>query len=131
MPNVEIALTLKNGELTPQGRRFAPNEIIEGTIQVMPDNNLNCRHLYVRLGWHTEGRGDKDSAVIAEMDLYQGTLDAGLPTYHDFNLKLPLGPWSYAGHYVNIIWQIMVNIDVPRAMDPNVTERFILAPPGR
>lgn len=127
----EIVVTLQSGQQTPLGWRFTPGETLKGMVQILPDKNLNCRHLYVRLQWHTEGRGDRDSAVVAEQDLYQGTLSSGMPTYHDFSFTTPRGPWSYSGHYVNIIWEIIVTVDVPMGGDPKATLPFILSPQGR
>lgn len=111
--------------------RFDPSSTIRGSVQIVPHSNVNCRHIYVALVWRTEGRGDRDTGVVSQLDIYQGRLDAGVPTYHDFSFTLPRGPWSYAGHYINIIWQILVTIDVPRAKDIHGGLRFILSPAGR
>lgn len=127
----EILLTLKSGQQTPMGYRFAPDDTVKGTVQILPDKDLNCRHLYVRLQWHTEGRGDRDSAVVGEQDLFQGTLSGGMPTYHDFSLTAPRGPWSYSGHYINIVWEVIASIDVPMGGDPKAEIPFILSPEGR
>ena len=80
------------------------------------------------LRWHTEGRGDRDRAVIEDLDLFQGILRAGSPIFYSFHFKLPEHPWSYAGHYVNIVWEIETSIDLALARDPQATHPFVLAP---
>lgn len=129
MANVQIQIKIRGGVPGGQWMTFKPRQAVEGSVEIVADNNLNCRHFWVRLEWHTEGRGNRDRTVVAEMDVFQGSLGAGIPTYHDFQFMLPDAPWSFAGHYVNIIWEITTSIDIPRAADPNAKQRFILAPP--
>jgi len=75
-------------------------------VQLIPDSgNLNCKHIFIRLQWHTEGRGDRDQQRITQLDVFQGTLQARIPTTYDFAFILPRQPWSYAGYYVNIVWR--------------------------
>ena len=80
-----------------------------------------------RVARHTEGRGDKDEGVGAEQDLFQGELRANTPAYYRYHLKLPQEPWSYAGRYVNIIWEVEASIDLAWARDPKMAERIIMA----
>ena len=129
MANVEIQITLRGDAAGGQWMTFKPRQTVEGNVQLISDRDLNCRHFWVRLEWHTEGRGDRDRTVVSEIDLFQGKLGAGIPTYHDFTFVLPDAPWSFAGHYVNIVWEITTNVDIPMASDPNTKQRFILAPP--
>jgi hypothetical protein len=125
---VAFEVRLSGGQSEGDLRRYDPGEEISGTVTILPDSDLRCNHLYVRLQWHTEGRGDRDEGTIAEDDTYQGTLTPSAPISHDFRFTLPLGPWSYAGHYVSIIWAIQVSIDVPVARDPMFHQPFVLAP---
>ena len=60
--------------------------------------------------------------------LAEGPLAANVSIRHDFNFGLPREPWSYAGHYVSIIWEIAVVVDIPLATDINAQQPFILAP---
>jgi hypothetical protein len=107
---------------------FEPGQQVGGSVEVEADTNVECRHLEVRLIWHTEGRGDEDAATIEKIDIFQGRLGPGFPVRSDFRFTLPLEPWSYAGTYVNIIWAIEVNGDVPMARDLNHRERFVVRP---
>jgi hypothetical protein len=126
----DITVEIRNGEQTAQGLRFRPGEQLSGTVHIIPSANLNCRHVWARLEWHTEGRGDRDVGRVAEIDLYNGRLGAGVPAYYDFSVILPDSPWSYSGHYINIIWRVVASIDLRMKRDPQGEARFILAPEG-
>jgi hypothetical protein len=131
MANVAFALSFLPPGSSSQVPAFLPGESISGSIQITPQESLKCRHLYARLRWFTEGRGDTDKKVIAEQDLHQGELRAGVPFYSRFQFRLPSEPWSYTGHYINIIWEVEVVIDMALARDPRQGLRFILAPSAR
>ena len=60
--------------------------------------------------------------------MFQGTLRAGFPSMHDFHFDLPREPWSYAGHYVNIVWEIFVDVDVPWARNPRHSQPLVMVP---
>jgi len=132
MASADIQITISGGESVgvPTGgmMRFEPGGVMQGAVQVVPRDNFNCKAVYVRFGWHTEGRGDRDSATVAEIPIAQGNLSANTPIYQQFNVILPREPWSYAGHYINIIWEVKVTIDIPLAPDINAAQPFVLAP---
>ncbi len=123
-----LEITLKNGEQSGMVKQFQPEQTVSGTLLVIPDKDLKCRHLYVRARWHTEGRGDRDSGIGAEVDLFQGTLKAGMPTEYQFELTLPREPWSYAGHFINILWEIEAVIDLRLAKDPRTAVEIVMSP---
>jgi hypothetical protein len=52
----------------------------------------------VRIGRHTEGRGDRDGAMIGELQMAQGQLTANTPLTQSFSIDLPRERWSFAGH---------------------------------
>ena len=125
---VSFEVRLSGGQPEGDLLRYAPGEEIAGMATIVPDSELRCNHLYVRLQWHTEGRGDRDESTVAQDDIYQGTLTPNAPISHSFRFTLPREPWSFAGHYVNIVWAIQVSIDVPMARDPVHHQPFVLAP---
>ncbi len=131
MAEVDFVLGFLPPDSLGQTPVFHPGESIAGTIQVTPRETLNCRHLFARLRWFTEGRGDTDKQVLEELDLHQGELRGGVPFYSRFQFRLPMQPWSYTGHYVNIIWEVEAVIDLALARDPRAGLRFILAPEAR
>jgi hypothetical protein len=128
MANADIRITLREGEPMGALLRYDPGGVIQGAVQLTPDGAFNCRGVYLRLQWRTEGRGDRDQEKIAERVLAEGPLAANVSIRHDFNFGLPREPWSYAGHYVSIIWEIAVVVDIPLATDINAQQPFILAP---
>ena len=128
MAKADFEITIRGGEVEGEFQRFRPGETMQGSIQVMPQGDMNCRHLFARLVWQTEGRGDRDRGVVEELDLYQGQLRAGTSMHHSFHFRLPQEPWSYAGYYINIIWHVEVSIDLAMTIDPKATKPFILAP---
>jgi hypothetical protein len=128
MAKAEIHVALRGGEKDGDTAHYLPGEKVSGTAQVIPDGDVRCNHLYVRLQWHTEGRGDRDTEKIAEVDVFQGTLNAGVPSVHEFSFALPREPWSYAGHYVNVVWEIAVDVDVPWSVNPRHSQPFVMSP---
>jgi len=128
MAKAEIEINIRNGEEQFGALRFQPDEAIEGTVTILPDSDVNCKHLYVRLEWHTEGRGSQFRQKVEELDLFQGDLQGLMPRTFDFSFRLPDEPWSYEGHYISIVWAIAVQIDVPWGRDVKYEEPFLLSP---
>lgn len=122
----EITIALRGGKEVTGVRHYQPGDVIQGSVSVTPESKLKCDHLYLRAVWHTEGRGDRDKGIAAEADLYQGEIAGGVPFHKTFHLNLPMEPWSYAGHYVNIVWEIEATIDVSWARDPKASVPIIL-----
>jgi hypothetical protein len=131
MAATTIQLDLHVGEVDADGvPRYAPGDEARGRVTVFPGADLRCNHLYVRAQWRTEGRGDRDEGRGNAVDLFQGTLSAGQPASYDFRLPLPAEPWSYAGHYINIVWELVAEVDVPLAPDLRARQTIVVAPPG-
>lgn len=128
MSAASFQIDIRGGESDGTLMRFRPGETLQGSVQVTPESDLVARHVYIRLLWYTEGRGDRDQAIVGEQDVYQGDLRAGVPAYYSFHFRLPDHPWSYAGHYVNIIWAIEASVDLSLARDPREQQPFVLAP---
>jgi hypothetical protein len=128
MSEASFEIEIRGGEADGELMRFRPGETLQGSVKITPQSDLQARHVFIRLLWHTEGRGDRDQAIVAEQDVFQGVLKAGMPAYHSFHFRLPLQPWSYAGHYINIVWEIGTSIDLAMARDPRAQKAFVLAP---
>ncbi len=129
MANATIQITLNGGEMLPGNiLRFDPGGLMSGSVQIVPQDNINAKSVYVRLEWHTEGRGDRDHGQVMEAHIGGGNLSANQPLVQSFNFRLPQEPWSFSGHYINIIWMIKVVIDIPFSPDINAAQVFVLAP---
>lgn len=107
---------------------YPPGGTVSGRVEIMPETDFTCERLLIQLKWETDGKGDKDQQVVDQRDIYQGVITAGVLISEEFSLSLPQQPWSYAGHYINIIWTVHVKIDVPKARDVNYGQTFILSP---
>jgi hypothetical protein len=125
---VDIRLVLEGGEADRGQRRYEPGSMVRGTVQLVPAQDVRCDGVFVTVGWHTEGRGDSAHVQVGEVELQRGPLTANTPTSHSFAVALPHEPWSYAGHYINIIWEITVVIAIPFAADIKHAEQIVVAP---
>ncbi len=128
MAHANFLITLRGGDFDGNWQHFAPGSLLEGSVQIVPDGDIRANHVWVRLQWHTEGRGDRDEGRVAQVDVFQGVLTAQTPYTYSFSFDLPREPWSYAGHYINIVWEVMVEVDVPMAPDIRQSQTFIMAP---
>lgn len=123
-----ITIQLNSSDSTGKSYRFRPGETISGSVTIYPDQDINCKHLYIRLFWQTRGRGTRYWQKIEEQDVFQGELRQGMPRTFDFSFILPLEPWSYEGHYISIDWAVEVQIDVPWKRDLKQVETFLMYP---
>lgn len=128
MSKADILINLRGKPTYGGVMWFPPGVTLQGNVQVIANTNVNCRQLSVSLLWTTQGKGTRDMAAIGEQIIYRGMLSAGTPLYQEFAFPLPLYPWSYSGHYVSIVWQILVKLDVPWGSDPTGRAVFILHP---
>lgn len=128
MAATDFVVTLSGGAETSPFRTYRPGEQLRGVVNLFVDQNLKCKHFYIRLGWHTEGRGTRHSEKLDELDIFQGELSSSIPASHDFTFYLPDQPWSYEGHYISIVWGLEFEIDVPWGKNLKHFEPFILQP---
>lgn len=128
MANAAFQISLRGGEPLGGLMRFDPGSRLEGVANVLPEDNIRSKRVLVRVGWHTEGRGDADGATIGELVMAQGGLTANTPLVQSFAIDLPREPWSFAGHYINIVWTVKVVVDIPLAADLQAVQPFIVAP---
>lgn len=127
--SAQVVFEIRNGVDVGEGlKRFNPGEHVSGHVTITPDKNIKARAVYIMARWHTEGRGDRDSGEVSQTLLAEGMLNRDMPLYYEFNLLLPIEPWSYAGHYINILWDLVVKIDIRLASDIEAAQRFILFP---
>ena len=128
MADTDIRITLRDAEMMDGMPHYEPGSAITGDVVLTTNGAINCRGVYLRLQWHTEGRGDRDEQKIQEVVLNNGALSSNATLRQNFRFDLPREPWSFAGHYINIIWEIDVVIDLPMAADIHKTQPFVLAP---
>ena len=102
---------------------------VSGRVRILADEPVNCRGVRLTVGWHTEGRGDRDEGKVHEETVHEGELPTGDHTF-PFSARLPQeGPISYAGHYINIVWRATAHIDLAWRRDPTAEKVFYVALP--
>lgn len=127
--SVSINLQIEGGEnLGPGLMRFDPGGRLRCQVQLMPEKNIKTRNTTLWVQWHTEGRGDKDIGKGNIITVAEGDLANGMPIYQSYDLILPTQPWSYAGHYIQIIWSVQLKIDIPWGNDYTAGVQFVLLP---
>jgi hypothetical protein len=129
MANVNIEITLQDGEVGDRPRRYEPGSTLRGWVRLTPEDIVNANRVVVRLEWHTEGRGDRNHGSAGEVQLATGPLSG--PLVQPFTLTVPHDPWSYTGHYITIIWAVVVVVDVRHARDIRHEEPIVVAPHGQ
>lgn len=128
MADVDIRIVLEDRADEDADSRFEPASVVRGTARLQASDDIDCQRVLASLEWHTEGRGDRDAAIVDSVQLLQGPLRADTPISQSFSFTLPSEPWSYAGYYINIVWEITVTVDVPFAWDINRTKQIVVAP---
>ena len=99
---------------------------VEGHIVVDAPDMVETKGITLEIAWRTHGRGDRDSEKIHQAIVYKGALSGAqrIP----FSVKLPNGPLTYHGHYVNVDWSVTAKIDLSWARDPEHVEVFTMTP---
>ena len=123
-----IQVALEGGRETGGRMHFEPGTAIRGHVRTTPRSDVRCSRLMVRLQWHTEGRGTRDEGKVEEADLFHGIIPGCGTSTYPFEFILPPTPWSYAGYYVSIVWEVAVEVDVPFAPNLRYSEPFVMAP---
>jgi hypothetical protein len=126
---VDFQWNVRGGETAAGSAvRYDPGSTVEGAVTVTAQTDLNCNGIKIRMEWHTEGRGDRDRKTVAELVAFQGVLSGGQPAVLPFRLTLPDQPWSYSGFYINILWELVTDVDLPLAINPKSRYPILLRP---
>ena len=103
--------------------RFKRDEVrlgedVAGTVTWIPEKDKPPKEIKAVLRWRTEGRGDTDIEEAATAIFHVATPMVGKPETMNFNLRLPeLGPVTYDGDLLRLIWEVHVRVDLPWAID--------------
>ena len=130
MTSVDFRWNVQGGESADGGTRFDPGSILEGIVTLTPQTDLKCNGVKIRLEWHTEGRGDRDRKTAEEIVAFQGVLPGRQTAVLPFRFTLPDQPWSYSGFYINILWELVADVDLPLAINPKSRYPILLRPQG-
>lgn len=128
MSDVEMVVVANGRDSRIQPLVASPGERLAGELILTPPEAVNTRSIAIALSWHTEGRGTRFEATVTESVIHQGELRARLPTTFPFAFEVPNEPWSYAGHYVSIVWEIVVHFDLPVRRDRRLRLPLVVHP---
>lgn len=124
-----VTFKLDGGEVDAEGfRRYRPGELLKGLVEVEAREDIRSRSVTLEFGWHTEGKGSRNSEVVDRKSLASGSLRARQSVGDQFVFEVPRSPWSFAGHFITIIWALTVKVDVPMGRDIAVSQPFIVDP---
>jgi hypothetical protein len=79
---------------------FDPGDVIPVRLSWLLDSAPT--KLEVRLAWHTQGKGDRDSRVVEVVELS----DVSLENTIDLSITLPSGPYSFSGQLISLVWSL-------------------------
>lgn len=91
---------------------YQAGDVLNGVVQLSAQEAATLTELQVRVEYRTSGRGnraqgagtggEKPQVLAADM-----TLEPGLNQAYPFSIRLPQGPVSYVGNYINLNWQVV------------------------
>ncbi len=130
MPSPTIDIELDPGPWQdPQWRDYrATGGKVSGRVRVTTLEHLACRGVRLNVGWRTEGRGDQDSQLLLDEHVHFGELPPGEQVF-PFQAELPVGPISFDGKYIKIVWFANARIDLAWKLDPKAEQKFFVTLP--
>ncbi|MEM7168215.1 MAG: hypothetical protein AAF581_22400 [Planctomycetota bacterium] len=106
--------------------RHSAGAMVRGVVLVEVNAECQCNGLTVAPQWRTHGRGNRtNGGPKPDGVLFAGTWAPGSYEY-PFELRLPNGPITYHGHYLNVDWVIHARADIPWAIDPKGGTEIVL-----
>ena len=106
--------------LDGERRAYRPGERVRGTVSWMVEEAPQS--VAVHLVWYTEGKGDQAVGVGAGAELQPGTEGSA-----EFDLEVPVGPWSFSGKLISLLWAVEL------AAEPGIAatrEGIVVGPEG-
>lgn len=98
---------------------FMPGQVVSGTVHW--DNQRSTKNASLRLLWYTKGIGTEDIGVAESIDY-----DNAQPTdQYAFEFTLPIGPYSFSGRLISLIWALELQVGKEW-----VRKEIVLSPTG-
>ncbi len=99
-----------------------PGQSLQGSVQWRLETAPE--HLKLSLFWYTSGKGTRDVDVVEIVTFDRpGTLGS-----KDFSFDLPLGPYSFSGRLISLIWALELTCSPD---SETVRREIIVSPTGR
>ncbi|MCD4782694.1 MAG: hypothetical protein K8T10_02570 [Candidatus Eremiobacteraeota bacterium] len=106
-----------------------PGGMLEGEIILTPFEEVNCRGVWLEIGYREGGNGTPYEDRLLETMICKGRLHANESFSHHLLYQLPDNvPISYTGDYVKIEWYIRIRIDIPFWFDTREEFPFRVIP---
>ncbi len=90
---------------THNGTAFVPGGIVEGTVSWQLA--VPAKTMELRLLWYTTGKGEQDVGVVSTYPFPAPELQGR----RGFNLSVPLGPYSFSGTLISLLWALEVVVE--------------------
>ena len=84
---------------------YRPGDSVSGTATWKLDDPPDS--IEVRLGWYTEGKGTTDAAIVHTLHEDR----PGRTGSNPFEFELPIGPDSFSGSLITLIWTVEIAIE--------------------
>jgi len=105
----------------PQDKVFNGDHL-QGRVE-WSSSGKEPRKIEVICRWRLDGKGKKREEIIDRQVEEKIASRSQITIPFDFEIPLR-GPLSYDGKLFSIIWEIFVNVDLPRAFDEEETKTF-------
>lgn len=117
----------KTGIYTLKG--VPPGGKLKGYLQVTPNEHFNCRRIWGEFGYYDKGVGTPNENRLESVILHEGEMLKGSTIKEGFSFQAPLiGPVSYEGEYVKIVWFLRIRVDIPFWFDDRREYNFKVIP---
>lgn len=102
-------------DLRLEQSQIVPSHTLSGEFTWQPDKpDKEPKSADVSLLWFTEGRGTRDSQVVAEQKFEPERLLKYGQRPFQFQFNVPYdAPLTYSGHLFRLIWEVEVQIAFP------------------
>ncbi len=98
-----------------------PGQSLQGSVQWRLETAPE--HLELSLFWYTSGKGTRDVGVVETVRFDRsGTLGS-----KDFSFDLPLGPYSFSGRLISLIWALELTCS---SGSETVRREIVVSPTG-
>jgi hypothetical protein len=94
-----LSITLDEGRTA-----YRPGDRVRGTVSWMVEGEPES--VAVHLLWYTEGKGDQEIGIAATAELPPATEGSA-----EIDLAVPIGPWSFSGKLVSLLWAVELAVE--------------------
>jgi hypothetical protein len=108
------------------GRDYLAGQKVTGGVEVLANEDCECRALTLAHVWRTHGQGETDIGGAQKQILGSGIWHAGETVRFPFEFVAPPGPLSYYGVVFSVVWRLRANADIAGALDTSAEEEFKL-----